>query len=238
MSDSAESNIASTANDDSDFHYYGLEMVEKQKNAKAIIYKTPDRVIPVVFLPGVMGSNLLAADNKPLWRLDSTGGTVWDWSMQGAEDRKNLLHHSRTSVDEGGDVDEEGKAEKSLFLSRKERKWGETGYMSYGEILPWLQNALNDQNEMHANRQAKNGKLTQREKLMDHNLNAEIGEANLTPDEIALSYKYLFPVHGAGYNWLASNADSANTLNNRITEIINNYNSRGMRCEKVIRVTN
>ena len=88
MSDSAESNIASTANDDSDFHYYGLEMVEKQKNAKAIIYKTPDRVIPVVFLPGVMGSNLLGADNKPLWRLDSTKGTVWDWSMKGEKKLK------------------------------------------------------------------------------------------------------------------------------------------------------
>lgn len=209
----------------------------KEKDAKAVIYKLPNRVIPVIFLPGVMGSNLTGADKKPLWRLDSTLSTVWDWSMKGAEDRKRLLHYQKTSVDDGGDVDEEDHMEKLLFSSRKERKWGETGYMSYGEFLPWLQKTLNDHGEMQENKKTKNGKLTQREKLANHNLKAEIGEANLTQDEIALSYKYLLPVHGAGYNWLASNVDSATLLNKRITEIIHKYNSRGMLCEKVILVT-
>lgn len=209
----------------------------KEKDAKTIIYKTPDRVIPVIFLPGVMGSNLLGADSKSLWLLNSSGGAAWDWGMKGPVDRKRLLHYKRTSVDDGGKVSEEGQKERAVFRSRKERKWGETGFISYGEFLPWIQSALNDHDEMYSNKQTKNGKLTQREKLMDHNLNAELGEANLTADEIALSYKYLFPVHCAGYNWLASNADSASALNDRITEIINNYNSRNMKCEKVILVT-
>ncbi|MEG1089734.1 MAG: hypothetical protein RR184_06590 [Citrobacter sp.] len=209
----------------------------KEKDAKAVIYKIPDRVIPVVFLPGVMGSNLLGADSKSLWRLDSSVGAAWDWAVKGAEDRKRLLHYKRTSVDDGGKISEASQREQMLFLSRKKRKWGEAGFISYGEFLPWIQYALNDHDEMYSNKLTKNGKLTQRENLIDYNLNAELGEVNLTADEIALSYKYLFPVHGAGYNWLASNADSANELNNRITEIINDYNSRGIKCEKVILVT-
>ena len=209
----------------------------KEKDAKAVIYKTPDRVIPVVFLPGVMGSNLLGADSKSLWRLDSELGTAWDWGMVGPAERKRLLHYKRTSVDAGGKVDQEDDKERLLFKSRKERQWGETGYISYGEFLPWLQNALNDHDEMHSNKQAKNNKLTQREKLMNNNLNAELGEVNLTPAEVALSYQYLLPIHGAGYNWLASNVESATALVDKITKIIDGYISRGMKCEKVILVT-
>ncbi|CFQ54662.1 PGAP1-like protein [Yersinia frederiksenii] len=237
MSDASGNNIAAQSYDDSGRQNHTVITDAKGKDAKATIYKTPDRVIPVIFLPGVMGSNLLGADNKRLWRLDSSGGAAWDWGMKGEEARKRLLHYKRTSVDDGGDIDKEDLKERLLFLSRKERKWGEVGYISYGEFLPWLQKVLNDHDEKQENQQTGNGKLTQREKLMNLNLNAEIGEANLTPSEVDLSYKYLFPVHAAGYNWLASNADSARSLNNRIDTIINDYNSRGMLCEKVILVT-
>lgn len=232
------SDIASSTTDSNDFRYYGLEMAEKQKNKKAIIYKTPDRIIPVIFLPGVMGSNLMNKEENgdSIWRLDSIPGTLI-WTTRGPEQRKKLLNPLNTYVDPRGDVQEEGKEEKSLFGSRVERGWGEVGYMSYGDFLPWLQLALNDHNEKQENKQSGNGKLTLREKLMDHNLNAEFGETNLTQDEVKLSYKYLFPVHAVGYNWLASNADSATKLGKRITKIIDDYNSKGVKCEKVILVT-
>lgn len=231
------SDISSSATDSNDFRYYGLEMAEKQKNKKAIIYKVPNRVIPVIFLPGVMGSNLCGADGKSLWRLNSNASTAWNWGMKGAEDRKRLLHFKRTSVDSGGKVDKEDEWERTLFTSRKERGWGEGGYISYGEFLPWIQSVLNDHLEMQKNKLLHSGKLTPREELMELNLNAEIGEMSLTSDEVSLSYKYLFPVHVMGYNWLASNVDSAKTLDERVTKIIGDYNGRGMLCEKVIFVT-
>ena len=109
--------------------------------------------------------------------------------------------------------------------------------MSYGTFLPWLQEALNDNQTMLKNKTSKNGSLTLRERLMDKPLGAEIGESNLTSDEVALSYQYLFPVHAVGYNWLQSNVDSAQALAGRIDKIINDYKASGRKCEKVILVT-
>lgn len=59
----------------------------------------------------------------------------------------------------------------------------------------------------------------------------------ITKDEIALTHKYRFPVHAVGYNWLDSNAKSAERLKEKITEFINYYTKNGFRCEKVIVVT-
>ncbi|AMX08874.1 hypothetical protein A0R60_4671 [Enterobacter asburiae] len=109
--------------------------------------------------------------------------------------------------------------------------------MSYGTFLPWLQEALNDNQTMLKNKTSKNGSQTLRERLMDKQLGAEIGESNLTSDEVALSYQYLFPVHAVGYNWLQSNVDSAQALAGRIDKIINDYKASGRKCEKVILVT-
>lgn len=109
--------------------------------------------------------------------------------------------------------------------------------MSYGTFLPWLQEALNDNQIMLTNKTSKNGCLTLRERLMDKPLGAEIGESNLTSDEVALSYQYLFPVHAVGYNWLQSNVDSAQALAGRVDKIINDYKASGRKCEKVILVT-
>lgn len=238
MGGSSKNDFDSDTSTGSDFHYYGLEMVEKKKNAKAIIYKTPDRVIPVVFLPGVMGSNLMSKekDGDLIWRLDSIPGTLV-WTTRGPAQRGKLLDPSNTFVDPRGAVQEENMKERRLFGSRTDRGWGEVGYMSYGDFLPWLQKVLNDNDEKQENQQTGNGKLTAREKLENYNLNAEVGETNLTTDEVNTSYKYLFPVHAAGYNWLASNSESAKNLSIRITKIINDYHSRGMKCEKVILVT-
>ncbi|EEQ12575.1 Predicted acetyltransferase and hydrolase with the alpha/beta hydrolase fold, partial [Yersinia frederiksenii ATCC 33641] len=42
-------------------------------NAKAIFIKPPTKVIPVIFIPGVMGSNLKSSQegkDKAIWRGD------------------------------------------------------------------------------------------------------------------------------------------------------------------------
>ncbi|WP_229235397.1 lipase family alpha/beta hydrolase [Enterobacter sichuanensis] len=109
--------------------------------------------------------------------------------------------------------------------------------MSYGTFLPWLQEALNDNQTMLTNKTSKNGRLTLRERLLDKALGAETGESPLTTEEVALSYQYLFPVHAVGYNWLQSNMDSAQALADRIEKIIGDYKASGRKCEKVILVT-
>lgn len=237
MEDLSGKKIAPQNYDSSGQKMHTITTNNKDENTKTTIYKTPDRVIPVIFLPGVMGSNLKDRSGKSVWRLDNKGGAAWDWAMTGAVARKNLLSPEMTFVDSRGKINPEYENEIEQFGTRKDRGWGEIGYMSYGEFLPWLQSALNDHDLMAKNKKYTKSGHTLREQLLSENLNAEIGEENLTQEEINLSYKYLLPVHVVGYNWLQSNEVSAIYLKERVATIISEYNARNILCEKVILVT-
>ncbi|EKY3916922.1 hypothetical protein ABKT22_01825 [Enterobacter hormaechei] len=236
MIEATESNCVLLGYDKFGHPLYKAIATPKEKEQWLKLYKMPDRVIPVVFLPGVMGSNLMSPDGKSIWKVDGTW-SMKSWLVRGAEERKKLLDPTKTVVDPSGKIEPESPEERLLFSSRRERGWGEVGAMSYGTFLPWLQEALNDNQTMLKNKTSKNGSLTLRERLMDKPLGAEIGESNLTSDEVALSYQYLFPVHAVGYNWLQSNVDSAKMLAKRIEKIIGDYKASGRKCEKVILVT-
>lgn len=196
----------------------------------AMCLMVPDRVIPVIFVPGVMGSNLIEkgrdADKAMTWLLDDTlTAARWTLIDRGAETRKKYLHPQVMEVNENGAIPQ-GTAMPDEELRR--RGWGEVGALSYGPWLVWLENALNDFEDPHAG---------ERVKLTRESLRAELGEALLQRDEVGLSYKYRFPVHACGYNWLDSNAASAKRLGQRIGAIIERYTKEGNRCEKVIIVT-
>ncbi|MDM3310526.1 hypothetical protein [Citrobacter sp. Cb223] len=236
MNEATESNSVLLGYDKFGHPLYKVIATPKDKEQWLKLYKMPDRVIPVIFLPGVMGSNLMSPDGKSIWKVDGTW-SMKSWLVRGAEERKKLLEPTKTVVDPSGKIETESPEERLLFKSRRERGWGEVGAMSYGTFLPWLQEALNDNQTMLKNKTSKNGSLTLRERLLDKALGAEMGESNLTTEEVALSYQYLFPVHAVGYNWLQSNMDSAKALARRIEKIIGDYNASGRKCEKVILVT-
>lgn len=237
MSETTENNNVLLGYDKFGHPLYTVIATPKDKEQWLKLYKMPDRVIPVVFLPGVMGSNLMNSDDsKPVWTVNGAASML-PWMGRGPAKRKKILDPTKTVVDPSGKIETESPEEYLLFKSRRERGWGEVGAMSYGTFLPWLQEALNDNQTMLKNKTSKNGRLTLRERLLDKPLGAEIGESNLTPDEVALSYQYLFPVHAVGYNWLQSNVDSAQALAKRIEKIIGDYKASGRKCEKVILVT-
>ncbi|ENG8677648.1 lipase family alpha/beta hydrolase [Enterobacter hormaechei] len=237
MIEATESNCVLLGYDKFGHPLYKAIATPKDKEQWLKLYKMPDRVIPVVFLPGVMGSNLMNPDDgKPVWTVNGNASML-PWIGRGPAKRKKLLDPTKTVVDPSGKIEPESPEERLLFSSRRERGWGEVGAMSYGTFLPWLQEALNDNQTMLINKTSKNGSLTLRERLLDKALGAETGESPLTTDEVALSYQYLFPVHAVGYNWLQSNMDSAQALADRIEKIIGDYKASGRKCEKVILVT-
>lgn len=233
------SGITSGTTDSDNYRYYGLEMAEKQKHKKVIIYKEPVRTIPVIFLPGVMGTNLMDSHKKSVWRMDDSLGidTFMNWVFRGSKKRGRILNQNNTFVDPDGLIELEYHNEIELFSTRKSRGWGQIGYMSYGDFLPWLQKSLNDHAIKNENVRSKNGKKTLREQLVTMSLNAEEGEEESKDVDTDLTYKYLFPVHVVGYNWLQSNESSAAVLKKEIKEIVGEYNKRNMLCEKVILVT-
>jgi len=176
----------------------------------------------------VMGSNLKGVRNSQTvkWRLDSaTTAGEWALATRNAKFRKEHLTPATMVVDDAGvlPTDTPQHAEEL-----KRRGWGEVGALSYGTFLPWLENTLNDY-------EAANGGA--RDQLIGKALGALKGEEALVRDAVALSYRYRFPVHACGYNWLDSNGKSAERLKAKIHEIVARYRAEKKKCEKVIIVT-
>lgn len=196
-------------------------------NSYALIKMVPDRIIPVIFVPGVMGSNLSGTGSSKgvSWLLDSES-TVLGWTIKGPEYRKQHLTPANMEVLGVGKIDpgQTGIPVEEL----KRRGWGEVGYLSYGKFLPWLEEALNDfQNPAEGMRAA----------LRKDTLQALMGEAPLSDAELGLSYKYRFPVYACGYNWLDSNVKASERLGLLIEAVIQRYKKQKLKCEKVIVVT-
>ena len=196
----------------------------------AVCYMVPDRVIPVIFVPGVMGSNLAnvpkpGEEIETVWVLDSSIGMGYDWGTVKAPKRKELLRPEVTQVYSLGKI-AQGTAQTDAELLR--RGWGEVGYTSYAEGLVWLENHLND---------FSNPQSGDRVATINAVLEGAIKADKITRDEVALTYKYQFPVHAVGYNWLDSNAKSAERLARKIKEFVAFYANNKIKCEKVIVVT-
>lgn len=211
-------------------------------NAMAILIKPPTKVIPVIFIPGVMGSNLKSSQegkDKAIWRGDSEVGVYAEWARKDGNQRRELLNPDTTNVDNRGNISkkiyseysDDGKsANGKMFQSRQERGWGEVLSFSYGEFLSIFQGALMDdwqQVMMNAAKQTngKKGVLNDlRNKRLADNKGAEItNESVMTDDELSHFKKFLFPVHVFGYNWLQDNKTSAGELVTYIDKVINTY---------------
>ncbi|WP_455816395.1 lipase family alpha/beta hydrolase [Pseudomonas cerasi] len=236
----------------------GIQTEKKSLNAKVVLLKPPIKVIPVIFLPGVMGTNLMsnkAYKTEPIWRGDSLLGVYWEWASKNGSNRRKLLNPDTTKVDNRGAIDptlyspcsDDG----NLFPSRRDRDWGAILSFSYGKFLSVFQGALLDdwQQALMNDRTPSEGKGGALSQLVDRKLaeenGAEIsGESVMTQEELNHFQKFLFPLHVYGYNWLQDNKISAEGLASYIDEVIGLYqyeHSHGMAFsagqEKVILVT-
>jgi pimeloyl-ACP methyl ester carboxylesterase len=129
----------------------------------------PDGILPVIFVPGIMGSNLKSKPDKrkektkavPVWRLDAgfMGKNMWlalNWINKKAGIRQKLLHPARVEVDNNGAVPKRAagtvlaqpgldreKTLQALKTRYEERGWGEVSETSYHAFLLWLEETLN-----------------------------------------------------------------------------------------------
>nr|WP_314568237.1 alpha/beta hydrolase [uncultured Pseudomonas sp.] len=132
----------------------------------------PDGILPVIFVPGIMGSNLKSKPEEqegeepgeegvPVWRLDAgfMGKNMWlalNWINKKAGIRQKLLHPARVEVDNKGAVPERAagtvlaqpgldraKTRQALKTRYEERGWGEVSETSYHAFLLWLEETLN-----------------------------------------------------------------------------------------------
>ena len=218
-------------------HWPGIQNQKKSANAKAILLQPPVKAIPVIFLPGVMGTNLMASGEgggKPIWRGDSELKVYGQWAGKSGDKRRDLLNPDTTKVDNRGDINQTIYSPLSddgtLFPTRRKRGWGEALSLSYGKFLSVLQGALLDDWQQDLENYGKStsekkGVLSQLVgKPLAEDKNAEItGETVLTPEEVNHFQNFLFPVHVYGYNWLQDNKTSAEGLVAFIDRTINLY---------------
>lgn len=221
----------------------------------------PTQTLPIVFVPGIMGSNLCTTNGTPVWLLNSTLsqpiGLAWQWARKGPGGRQSILHPNRTKVFANGDVPSEGAGTIQNRAQFVARGWGEVGENSYHGFLIWLEKKLNGEgyNPAHwsdfffesVSAANSSGISSVEPRLFPGTVIRMIGlpslaEGGRTPqpilsDELLKRARFRFPVYACGYNWLESNKHAASGLRSRINQIIDENNAAGFRCSQVILVT-
>jgi len=219
----------------------------------------PSHVLPVVFVPGIMGSNLCNVQNEPVWLLNETGNApinlAWNWMTKSAAARQVVLHPDRTSVYAQGAVpkrNSNGKNGPNIYLKRG---WGEVSEASYHKFLLWLESKLNAvpnplewEDFVNSSSSAESVTYSNSAKKLRAGLTmkmlglpdiAEQGQAvdPVTSDDLLKRAKFSFPIYAFGYNWLASNKDAGQRLKNRIEKVIAENSIGDVKCSQVIVVT-
>ncbi|WER23227.1 acetyltransferase [Providencia stuartii] len=246
-------------------HWKGVGLQHQSLNPEAKCIVPPTKIIPVIFLPGVMGSNLKSSGGEikageQIWRGDNDIEVYLDWANLKGVKRRELLNPKTTTVDNGGVINskvyslitDDGQGDYGTLLQpRKERGWGEILNFSYGNTLSVLQGALLDDWQKAARRRA-DGKTEFSDNPKENGIvrqlcNTVLGtedenEDCLTEEEASHFLNFLYPLHVFGYNWLEDNAVSAAKLVEYIDKTLRYYQSQdghghGLAIEKVILVT-
>jgi pimeloyl-ACP methyl ester carboxylesterase len=214
------------------------------------MYISPNQAIPVIFIPGIMGSPLIATgNNRNKW--DGQGKWAWfpddayEWVVKGYgkleyDKRRHLLDPTKTrALDSVRDVDMKAfqKFYKDTAMPAEEavrRGWGSVMITSYGKTLLHLENQLRF---IFYRGHPYPG--TYSAIPSDPNAWGELkGYAKLSEETLRKAAAWRFPVYAVGYNWMDSNGKSADFLKQRIDAIREDCRKRlNLKCDKVILVT-
>ena len=217
----------------------------KSFRSRSVAVVPPRHVIPVIFVPGIMGTNLCANEKSktpgaPAW-IPPNGipAGIGEWQRRGRQstkERQTQMNPEMTKVDVRGKVSLPKGADTLTEGEAQRRGWGEIHWDSYIKALSELERSLNDQYknpgaekpiEMDVWKLAMTLKKGDPEEEKDilKTWNPIKGEASaLTKEEFLRLDDYYYPVWACGYNWLESNEKSAQTLLKRIDEALAWYN--------------
>jgi pimeloyl-ACP methyl ester carboxylesterase len=224
---------------------------------RALLKIPSSKVIPVIVIPGIMGSNLCATrdPSKPANRALRPGEAAWrppngsaeglqeagKWEKRLPPERQQILDGETLDVDNTGLLT--GSPDVRVQFDGavlKERGWGEIHASSYGLLLSHL--------EFHLNSVFRDlwGKPVPQMEWVSLNgwdrgrwnvLKDDGVTGKLTDAELKKFAQYHYPVYALGYNWLQSNVLSADRLEKRINEVIKYWVDRKQQCSQVILVT-
>lgn len=205
----------------------------EDKREKVLLCSLP-APIPVVFLPGIMGTNLRNRESKEtVWRPPNTGFSLGDifgliaaiftWWSRGPKERQELLGPDTVEVDDSGPISL-GDSGLSADAARL-RGWGSAHKMYYHPFLARMEQRLDN---IYRGRKIQT--WWNEEGLREpEEYGEERGQVTpLTEDELIHAGKYQFDVWCGGYNWLQSNADSAADIRDYIEKtVLAHYRKEG-----------
>jgi pimeloyl-ACP methyl ester carboxylesterase len=218
----------------------------------------PSSVIPVIVVPGIMGTNLRAKaqprtrdevnreaePGKAVWRPPNTiPGGLWDafaWDNCTPKQRQRLFDVDTIEVDDGGPAHiphGDGRLHVHPALAR-ERGWGEVHADSYIGLLCALQTRLN-QTFLHDDPDGERQIRPHWQAVMACDP-ARWGMPRMKPlteADLDKHARHHYPVYAVGYNWLECCDKAARRLERRIVEIIEAWRGMQRQCDRVIVVT-
>lgn len=236
---------------DTQLNHKGQETAATHFSSKGSVdhmYISPNQAIPIVFVPGIMGSPLLAlGPSLGVWR--EQGKWAWkpddsNWMLQYGKlkpyQRKKLVNPASTkAIDKPSEMDDQQLASflKGKLMpidEAKRRGWGSVMISSYGGILDFLETQLKYifyRGHLYPG--------TEMARPHDENDWGELtGYQCLTDEECRKAAGWRFPVYAVGYNWIDSNAKAADFLKERIEAIKADCRNRlKLKCDQVILVS-
>ncbi|WP_373990119.1 esterase/lipase family protein [Duganella sp. BuS-21] len=233
------------------------QLSPKTNNTRGAVSVPPTKVMPVIVIAGIMGSNLRAHVNpqdeqneilnpgEAAWRPPNGASEGLDeagrWKARDASTRQKILDGDTLEVDPNGPIPR-GLATDGFVWDEdvaKQRGWGEIHADSYGLLLVTLQRSLNRTFRFVGT----NSFLVDEWIHINGYDRARWGAtadgvcSPLTNEEMKKFAQFSYPVYGFGYNWLKSNEVSAKSLQSRIENIIAYWKDKRRECDAVLLVT-
>jgi len=221
----------------------------------------PNSIIPVIVVPGIMGTNLRAKRAPRLGRKEDernkmvgAGDLVWrppngkidgmldsfHWDTFSPKERQLLFDPATLEVDDLGPI-HLPTAEDGYVLSEAEvrqRGWGEVHADSYGRLLAELQTRLNQTFEFDDSSKRRLIRQHWKDIMAYDPKKWGVREFTaLTESDLEKHARNYFPVYAVGYNWLLDCDVSSRSLEQRIISIIESWKRAKRQCDKVVLIT-
>jgi hypothetical protein len=220
---------------DSDGDQYATATLTPTEDTREKIVLAKPYIIPVVFLPGIMGTNLRKKNGKDVvWRppnADLRGALdliaqLFSYLSKTTKERAGDLATDQAEIDPSGPIDAGASGlPKNVLVSRG---WGALMRSSYHPFMAQLQHQLNMLAEFDFKRCEAD--LKEWAEKHSHETPTEWGASDgepLTKEEILHAANYQFDVWAGGYNWLQSNQDSGAAIRELIENTILPYYNEG-----------
>lgn len=221
----------------------------------------PNKIVPVIVVPGITGTNLRAKKKPRLGRVDDernrmvdSGQPVWRppngdseglkaariWDKYSARERQLLFDPATLEVDPDGPIILPDPEDGYVVTEReaRERGWGEVYADSYGGLLYALQTRLNQTFGFDEQGKKRFVKQHWKEVMACDPQRWGLHQFPLlTEKHLVRHAEYYFPVYAFGYCWLHDCKTSAELLEKRILHIIDDWKKAKRQCSNVILVT-